>query len=288
MYPYPIIFGMGLYELFLTAGMLIVLFCADKMGIKRGFSVKLQKLVIINAVLSIVIGIGGAVVFQAFYNFMATGIFKIDQSTGMTFYGGLIFGVATFLLVWFFGGKAIGVGEEVKVRFKDIADIAACLIPLAHGLGRLGCLCAGCCHGGETDAWYGVNMLVQRYYNSAGELVEVWKKFVPTQLFEAIFLFALSAVIFWLYFKRKDEKRIPLLPVYAILYGIWRFCFEFVRGDDRGATIIPFLSPSQLVAVVMIALGTAYFLLWYFKVKKAQTADVARESIDNIEQENNN
>ncbi len=288
MYPYPIIFGMGLYELLLTAGMLIVLFSADKMGIKRGFSVKLQKLLIINALLSIVIGIGGAVVFQAFYDFMATGNFKIDQTTGMTFYGGLIFGVIAFLLIWFYGGKAIGIGEEVKKKFKDIADIAACLIPLAHGLGRLGCLFAGCCHGAETDAWYGVDMLMQRYYNSAGELVEVWKKFVPTQLFEAIFLFALSAVIFWLYFKRKDEKRIPLLPIYAIAYGVWRFLFEFVRGDDRGATIIPFLSPSQLVAIIMIALGTAYFLLWHFKVKKAKTADVDCASIENAEKENIN
>ncbi len=263
MYPYPIIFGMGLYELLLTAGMLIVLFSADRMGIKRGFSVKLQKLLIVNGVVSVCVGLFGAVLFQAFYDFMATGKFKIDQQTGMTFYGGLIFGVGTFLLVWFFGGKKIGVGEEAKKKFKDIADIASCLIPLAHGFGRLGCLFAGCCHGAETDAWYGVNMLAGRYYNGAGELIEVWTKYVPTQLFEAIFLFMLSGVLFWLYFKRKDEKRIPLLPIYATAYGIWRFCLEFARADDRGATIIPFLSPSQLVAILMIAAATVYFFVWY-------------------------
>ena len=69
MYPYPIIFGMALYEILIAGGMILVLLLADKMGIKRGFSVKLQKLVIINAVASIVIGFVGAVLFQAFYNF---------------------------------------------------------------------------------------------------------------------------------------------------------------------------------------------------------------------------
>ena len=44
MSPYAVAFGMGFYEILLTIGMLIVLFSADKMGIKRGFSIKLQKL----------------------------------------------------------------------------------------------------------------------------------------------------------------------------------------------------------------------------------------------------
>ena len=92
MYPYPIIFGMALYEILIAGGMILVLLLADKMGIKRGFSVKLQKLVIINAVASIVIGFVGAVLFQAFYNFKESGTFVINQNTGMTFYGGLIFG----------------------------------------------------------------------------------------------------------------------------------------------------------------------------------------------------
>ncbi len=268
MYPYTVIFNMGLYELLLMTAMLIVLFSADKMGIKRGFSVKLQKLLIVNGVVSVCVGLFGAVLFQAFYDFMATGIFKIDQTTGMTFYGGLIFGVGTFLLVWFLVGKAIGIGEEVKARFKDIADISSCLIPLAHGLGRLGCFFAGCCHGAETDAWYGVDMLTSRYYTAEGELVEIWTKYVPTQLFEAIFLFLLAGVMFWLYCKRKEEKRIPLLPIYAASYGVWRFCLEFARADDRGATIVSFLTPSQLVAVIMIVLAITYFVLWHNMRKK--------------------
>ena len=260
MYPYAVIFGMGFYEIFLTVGMLLVLFSADKMGIKRGFSIKLQKLLIINGIVSILIGLLGAVVFQAFYDFMATGVFKISETTGMTFYGGLIFGVVAFLLIWFFGGKAIGIGEEVKEKFKDVADMAACVIPLAHGFGRMGCFFAGCCHGAETDAWYGVKM-----HTELG-----WRTVVPLQLFEAIFLFILVSVLVWLYCKRTGEKRIPLLPIYASAYGVWRFCLEFARGDDRGETIIPFLTPSQLVAIIMITAAVVYFVGWYVKYRKVQ------------------
>ena len=50
MYPYKVLFGMGFYEIFLIIAMLSALFIADKLGIQRGFSVKLQKLVIVAAV----------------------------------------------------------------------------------------------------------------------------------------------------------------------------------------------------------------------------------------------
>lgn len=255
MYPYTIVFGMGLYDIFLMVGLLVVLFSVDKMGIKRGFSVKMQKLIIVDGVLSVLIGLLGAVLFQAFYDFIQTGKFVIGASTGMTFYGGFIFGVLAFLAIYFIGGKKIGIGEEVKRRFPQMADIAACLIPLGHGFGRLGCFFAGCCHGRATDAWYGVKM-----WTESG-----WQKVVPVQLYEAILLFALSALLFWLYFSRKEEKRIPLLPIYGGVYGVWRFVIEFFRADDRGATIIPFLSPSQLVAILLVGVAVAYFVFWWRK-----------------------
>jgi phosphatidylglycerol:prolipoprotein diacylglycerol transferase len=102
-----------------------------------------------------------------------------------------------------------------------------------------------------------------------------WQKVVPVQLFEAIFLFALSAVLFFLFFKRakmpKNERKgiwmLPFLPVYAIVYGVWRFLVEYVRGDDRGASGISFLSPSQLTAILLIVVGVAYILFVFYRVK---------------------
>ncbi len=258
MWPNVSILGMGLYEIFLTIGLLVTVFSADRMGIKRGFSVKLQRLVIIAGLVAVLMGLFGAMFFQAIYDFIESGTFDLFGS-GMTFYGGFIFGVITFLLVWFFGSRPFGIGEEAKKRFVDIADIAACLVPMAHGFGRLGCFSAGCCHGKPTDAWYGVVMGGQ--------------KVVPLQLFEAAFLFILSGVLFFLYYKRKKENELPLMPVYGIAYGIWRFCIEFARGDDRGETIVSFLSPSQLVALVLIAIGITWFCIWFFKRRKKEISE---------------
>ena len=98
-------------------------------------------------------------------------------------------------------------------------------------------------------------------------------KMVPVQLFEALFLFALSGVMLWLFFGKfgKENKgRFPLLPVYAIVYGIWRFCIEFARADERGETIISALSPSQLIAILMVMAGCAYFVVWFVKRKNKE------------------
>lgn len=265
MYPYAIFFDTGLYEIFIMAGILIVFFAADRMGIKSGFSVTLQRILIVSFLLAIVFGFFGAVLFQAFYNYLDTGVFKIDSGTGMTFYGGLIFGAGTFIVSWFVGGKLFCKDGEAVKKFGAIADIAACLIPLAHAFGRIGCFFAGCCHGKPTDAWYGVTMHTE--YGL--------QKVVPVQLFESAFLFLLAGVLFFLFFKKNAKdgasaklEKIPLLSGYAFFYGIWRFFIEYARGDDRGSSGIPFLSPSQLTAIVLIVLGIVYFCAVFFRRKK--------------------
>lgn len=267
MYPYEVIFGMNLYDICLTVAVVLVLFMADRMGIYRGFSTKLQSVLIFAIVGGVGLGFFGAIFFQAIYNAIETGVFVINANTGMTFYGGIIFGVIGFLLVWFVFGKVICKSNESIQRFGAVADIAACLIPLAHAIGRIGCLTAGCCRGAETEAWYGISMC----YGVAADGTLLFAKFVPVQLFESLFLFVLAGGMLWLFFKkfgRENTGRFPLLPVYTVVYGIWRFFIEYARTDDRGATIVSFLTPSQFVAICMVILGGAYFCLWYVCKKK--------------------
>ncbi len=271
MYNKTLFLDMGLYELCIVAAILVALLVADKMGIKRGFSVRLQKLVLYGAFAAIVIGFFGAILFQAFYNYMDTGVFKITKSTGMTFYGGLLFGAAVYLIVWFGVGKKYCKDNEPVKQLSAMADIAAAVLPLAHGIGRLGCLFAGCCHGNQTDAWYGITMDTPD---------EGYGKFVPVQLFEAVALFAIAGVILWLYFKSIKGKNFPLLPVYMIGYGVWRFVIEFARGDSRGKTIVPFLSPSQLIAVALILGGVAYYIIWYCVKKKIKNKESVKDEQD--------
>ena len=51
------------------------------------------------------------------------------------------------------------------------------------------------------------------------------------------------------------------LPVYAIAYGVWRFFAEYLRADARGEGLLPFLSPSQQTALLLIAVGVGVIFL---------------------------
>ena len=264
MYPNTVFLGMGLYEICIMLGVVAALVLADRIGVKKGFSIALQKMLILSIVGAVVIGFFGAILFQAFYDFLETGTFSLQA--GMTFYGGFIFGVGGFLLFWLVISKAFGVQKEAIVNTRQVADMAGCIVPLAHALGRLGCFFAGCCHGNVTDKWYGVKMWIC-LTDGNGECTWQWAKVVPLQLFEAAFLFVLAAVLFVVLIKRNknEQKRVPVLPLYFIGYAIWRFCIEFARGDERGASPVPFLSPSQFVAVILFAVGIVYLCIWIYK-----------------------
>ncbi len=261
MYPNTVFLGMSLYDIMILIGVIAALLYVDRECTKQGFSLSLQRGLIIAGFSAVTLGFVSATLFQAFYNWLETGVFRWQ---GMTFYGGLIGGATVFLLIWFFVlGRFCKDKKEPIKRFAALADAAAVAIPLAHGFGRLGCLFDGCCHGAIVEAWYAVPM----------KLGGVWVKAVPIQLFEALFLFALAAVIWWL-LHRKTAKRLPALPIYMLAYGVWRFFIEYARADERGETIVSFLTPSQLTAVILVLGGVVYFIIWYL-FKRRNTMDKA-------------
>lgn len=256
MCPYPVFWGLTLYDLLLCAGVALcfVLFSrlADKVGVKRN----VQSFTLFVGIFAVTLGYCSAVLFQALYNIKSLGRFEITMSTGATFYGGLIGGVVVFCVLYFGVGRLkFGSCDHFTVFF-DIADCAVPGIALAHGLGRLGCLCAGCCHGALTDAWYGIWM-----HGDMG-----YARYVPVQLFEAIFLFLLCALLIWRTVKGKGFG----LSVYLCLYGVWRFFVEYLRADYRGDSLVEALTPSQLIACLLILVGIGLvFLEKYVAGKKA-------------------
>lgn len=257
MHPYPVIFGIDLYTIFLCVGIVAALLTFRILSDRKKMFWKLQNFAVLVAVFSIVGGYGFAVLFQAFYNFLAdpSAGFVLNNGTGATFYGGLIGGALCFLLLYFGIGALVFKKEKNHIKsFFEIANIAAASIAIAHGFGRIGCFMAGCCHGAETDAWYGVYF---DYYEI---------KAVPVQLYEAIVLFALFGFFTYRIVKNKSYN----LPLYMMVYGVWRFIIEFFRADDRGATIVSFLSPSQFIAILMAVGSVGVFLLERYFNKKMQ------------------
>ncbi len=245
MYPYELFWGLHLYDLLFALGFFTALLYFRFFADRRKLSAGLQNLVIVSALGAVIGGYGSAVLFQAFYNFLESGIFELTKNTGATFYGGLIGGVLIFAGIYFLGSATLLRREHTAQRFWEVSELCAGGIALAHGLGRIGCLCAGCCHGKPTYAWYGI-------YNAGLDC-----KTVPVQLFEALFLFALAAVLTLRLVKGARGN----LGVYLFTYAVWRFFVEYLRTDDRGSSPIPFLSPSQLTAVCLFAVGVAVFFI---------------------------
>ncbi len=258
MYPDPILGIFHLYGIMIAVGILACFGLLTLCGKKFKIEEKFMDFVFFNGFVAIALGFGAAALFQATYNYIenpADGF----QFGGITFIGGLIGGVASFL-----GGYAI-FRKRYKSRVTDILSIAPCCILIAHAFGRIGCFFAGCCHGPETDAWYGIYMYAQSF--------DKYAKVVPTHLFEAIFLFALFTVCFLLLWKKKFRYN---LSVYLIAYGIFRFCLEYLRADDRGS-FIPGLTPSQFWSILMVVsgIGLIFLLRWLFKKRDEELALIA-------------
>ena len=255
MYPDKILGLFHLYGLMIGVGILACFSLLYLYGKKEKIEESFMDFVFYNTIVAIALGFGAAALFQATYNYIENPEAGFDFGSGITFIGGLIGGVVSFLV-----GYAI-FRKRFKTRLVDIISFIPCCILIAHAFGRVGCLFAGCCHGEKTTAWYGIFMHTVEFG---------YAKVVPTQLFEALFLFALFAICFILVWKKKFKHNMSL---YLIAYGIFRFLLEFLRADDRGQ-LLGVISPSQFWSLLMIVAGVAvYFLLeWLYKKRAAELA----------------
>lgn len=263
MYPYDIIPGINLYVILICVGIIACFVTFSILSNKKKISARVHNLALLCGMLGIAIGLGSAVLFQALYNIAALGGFEINESTGATFYGGLIGGATIFLAVYFIVG---GITIKDKKHLQEFFPLISCIAPaiaVAHGFGRLGCLTAGCCHGKLTDSWLGVMMHGNNGY----------AKYIPTQLFEAIFLFLLCALLIIMALEYKKYT----FSTYVVAYGVWRFFIEYVRADYRGSSFVSFLTPSQIVAIGFILAGIMLGVIEYITNKKLSVKSEATE-----------
>ena len=250
MYPYflPELFKghVTMYGLLLAIGLLCALGIFKLLCYIREVDDKSYSFYSLLGIIAIAGGLLGAYVFQAIYNAINNALTGANRSGGLTFMGGLIFGVVIFV-----GATAIFAKGKVKRDFFECASLAGPCIVFGHVVGRLGCFCAGCCYGKPTDSSLGI------YFPELGY------KAYPTQLYEAIFLFVLfvAMIVVLLVF----DKYKPMLPIYGVGYSIWRFAIEYLRDDDRGA-FIPGLTPSQAQSILLLLVAIALIVLIYLNI----------------------
>ena len=160
---------------------------------------------------------------------------------GFVFYGGLIGGILGIYIY----------AKQFKISFKSILLTLLPVVPLIHAIGRIGCLCAGCCYGMEYD---GFGSIV--FHNSL--LAPNNVPLFPMQIVESICNLIIFAIIFVTY--KKFIGTYKSIALYLILYGIVRFVLEFFRGDlIRG--IYFSLSTSQWISIILFIIGFGILIL---------------------------
>lgn len=247
-----------LYGVFIALGLLACIFVFYFYTTKKKMPEKLQDFTFFIAILAIAIGFLMAKLFQAFYDFLKNGRFDF-YNAGLTVMGGIIGGATTFLIAYFVIGHFLFTGKNKGLHieyFNEILLIAPICITVAHAFGRLGCLMSGCCHG----AYLGKEYVFGGIWMYAPD-TRVTGYYIPTQLYESLFLFALFAVLSILYFKRFNV----LMQIYLIAYGVWRFLIEYVRADEVGGATDSLLRPSQWQSIVFILIAIALFVLYRIK-----------------------
>lgn len=245
-----------LYGICIAIGIILCIMTLHFLGNKLKVNKQFLSLVETIAYCAILVGFFSAAVFQGIYTYIETGIFSLNS--GITFLGGLIGGVVSFIAIY------LVLRKKATGRITDILPIAPCCILIAHSLGRLGCFFAGCCGGIRTDSWLGIKF--------PGTFVKVY----PTQLFEAIFLLVFFIVLSLLVYKKNFKYT---FVAYLGGYGIWRFLIEFLRGDNRGE-FVGNISPSQFWALLMIILAVpTYFFLKYLFTNRAKELEDIKEEV---------
>ncbi|MBI9075557.1 MAG: prolipoprotein diacylglyceryl transferase [Desulfatibacillum sp.] len=168
---------------------------------------------------------------------------------GLVFYGGFIGAVG--VLAYFVRKYSLNTWKTV--------DILAPSVALGHAFGRIGCFSAGCCYGKPTELPWAVT------FSNPLSLAPLHIPLHPTQLYSSLGLFAIFAFLFFIVRPRKTFHG-QVFWTYLLVYAVFRFCVEFLRGDDRGSFLLGILSPSQATAFVMA--GLALFFLLRLRKRK--------------------
>ncbi len=211
---------------------------------------KIDKLIITVALAGGMFALSAAFFDALWHNiseYKETGVF-IWEWWGITYSGGLFGAIIAYLVAYYF------IMRDDRHNIFFYLDIVVLGLAIAHGFGRIGCFCGGCCYGKTVEP----HTFLSIYY-PVNDARTLWEWVLPTQLYEAAFLFIFALGLFFI---KKNRS-----AWYLIGYNVFRFLLEYLRGDDRGASPFGFLSPSQFMSIIMLLMGIA-LLIWRKDIEK--------------------
>ncbi|HJA31470.1 MAG TPA: prolipoprotein diacylglyceryl transferase [Candidatus Eisenbergiella pullicola] len=178
---------------------------------------------------------------------------------GFVVYGSIIGGVAA---AWIYCKKS-------RMDFLKIFDLVVPSLALAQGIGRIGCLLAGCCYGMQVSENNPIGIV---FHESAYAPNGV--PLFPAQIVSSILNFIHFGILMLLSKRLKTDGQ--LAGCYLVFYSIGRFILEFFRGDlIRGN--VGSLSTSQFISIFICAVGLAMVFGLPRLQKKKETSVPAQE-----------
>ncbi len=144
------------------------------------------------------------------------------------------------------------VAKCLKIDKKRMLSLLSFGPLLVHGISHLGCMFFGCCAGYPCS--FGL-------YNPVYQDIRF-----PTQPIEAL---GAVAIVIYLILRAKKRSYVPdgkEYPLMLVLYGSSRFCFEFLRDNDK---LLFGCSDLAFHALFMFAVG----VVWLIMLKRAAKAD---------------
>lgn len=232
-----------------------------------------------------VTGFIGAKLFNVFEDYelhKSHSLIDIFHFSGLTFWGGLIFGAASYLYI----------GIRNGIHWKHLADIGSLGMLVAYAVGRMGC------HFSGDGDWGIVNHTIKPFNGlpdwmwsstfphnviNQGKYIdgctgaychELIDPVYPTSLYE---FSSVLIVFFVLYAIRNKIKTMGFMfTIYLFVIGVERFLIEFLRINYKYNVLGYSLSEAQLISLLILV--CAVFMLCHLMYQH-QTRNQLTKSI---------
>jgi prolipoprotein diacylglyceryl transferase len=213
-------------------------------------------------------GFAGAKLFNALENwdaFMKDPVGMLIGFSGLTFYGGLIFG----------GAAVLYIANKHGVKPLNMLDIGAPGMMLSYGIGRIGCQMAGDGDWGINNTWpkphwlswapdwmwafrfphnvndEGIKML--GYPPVCKFCHELLIPVFPTSFYESV----VCTLLFFFLWSIRSKTKTPgmMFGIYMVINGIERFLIELIRVNTRYVVAGISFTQAELISLLMFVGG---------------------------------
>lgn len=180
-----------------------------------------------------------------------SGFFELGS---MTLYGGILLAALAAILY----------AHWKKLSIIRLADLTLPSLMLGIAIGRIGCFLNGDDYGLPLPNQSQIPFWAVKFPNLNDELYRY-----PVQLMEAAVCLTIAG---YAWSKRTLLKRRPgeIGTIGIVGYAITRFILEFYRGDDRGQIFTDYLSPAQIISILVILAWAGVLVFMRYVTASAQ------------------